>query len=192
MIDLFLFPFNGNAIEALDCVSDKYNVIGFIDDNPEKQNTSYAGIPVFPRSILTKNKTAIVLAVPGSPNSYKERKQIIDGLQIDPERFIHIIHPQAHISKHAKIGVNTLIMAGVVITSNAQIGNHVCILPNTVIHHDSHIFDYCVIGSNVSIAGNTLIKENCYIGTGSSIINGITIEQNSLIGLGSTVIKSIP
>ena len=192
MQDIYLFPYNGNAIEALDCISEEYNVLGFIDDNVEKQKSTYHGIPVFDKSVLQSNKQAKVLAVPGSPTSYKERKSIIDELHIEEDRFVTIIHPNAQVSKYATIGKNTLIMSGVVITSNAVIGNNVCILPNSVIHHDSKIGDYCLIGSNVSIAGNTKIEANCYIGTGVSIINGVTIGEGTLIGIGSNVIQSIP
>jgi sugar O-acyltransferase (sialic acid O-acetyltransferase NeuD family) len=192
MQDLYLFPFNGNALEAFDCISEEYNVLAFIDDDPQKIGTMYQGIPVVDRTVLQKNKQVKVLAVPGSPTSFKVRKSIIDGLQINPDRFVTIIHPHASVSKYAKIGRNSLLMAGVVITSNAEIGDHVCILPNSVIHHDTKIGDYTLVSSNVSIAGYTSIEENCYIGMGVSIINGISIGKGSIIGLGSHVINSIP
>jgi hypothetical protein len=34
---LIIFPFNGNGIEALDCIQENtFEFIGFIDDSPEK------------------------------------------------------------------------------------------------------------------------------------------------------------
>jgi sugar O-acyltransferase (sialic acid O-acetyltransferase NeuD family) len=187
-----LFPYNGNAIEALNCISDHYRVIGFVDDEPSKQGISAYGVPVFERSSFKKYFTAKVLAVPGSPTTFLYRDQIIHDLNIDDNRLITVIHPKAVISKYAIIGKNVLIMAGVILTSNVIIGDHVCILPNTVIHHDSKIADYTLIGSNVTIAGYTAVSDKCYIGSGTSIINGITIGKESLIGMGSNVIKSIP
>ena len=193
MNDLFLFPCNGNAIEAMNCIdTKKYNLLGFIDDTPEKQSKSFFGLKVFSREVLNDNKNALILAIPGSPLSYIRRWEIINGLGINNNRFATIIHPNATISPLAKIGVNVLIMAGVVITSNAVIGNHVCVLPNTVIHHDSIVDDYCLIGSNVTIASKTSIEKNCYIGSGTSVINGITIGSYSLIGIASNVISNIP
>ncbi|MDD3875053.1 MAG: acetyltransferase [Bacteroidales bacterium] len=193
MQDLYLFPFNGNALEAVNCIDKgKYKLMGFVDDTPEKQGQIAWGFQVFSREVLTENNHAKVLAVPGSPSSYIHRTEIITKLGISEERFVTIIHPLASVSPFAKIGYNVLIMAGVVITSNAVIGNHVCILPNTVVHHDSIIEDYSLIGSNVTIAGNSIIKSNCYVGSGTSIINGVTVGAFSLIGLGSNVITSIP
>jgi sugar O-acyltransferase (sialic acid O-acetyltransferase NeuD family) len=192
MKDLLIFPYNGNGLEAIDCLGTEFNFVGFIDDTPEKQGISPFGFEVFSREILSKYPSALILAVPGSPSSYSIRKKIIDDLEISHERFATVIHPKASVSPFAKVGKNTLVMSGVVLTSNCIIGDHVCILPNTVIHHDSTIGNYTLIGSNVTIAGNTSIENNCYIGSGTSVINGISIGEHSLIGMGTNVIKSIP
>jgi sugar O-acyltransferase (sialic acid O-acetyltransferase NeuD family) len=190
MKKLMIFPFNGNGIEALDCISqEEYEFMGFVDDNSRLNSSAYE---IFPRTIIKKHKEIFLLAVPGSYYSYKERAEIISSLEINNERFITAIHANASVGKQVKIVYNCLIMAGVVITSNAQIHNHICILPNSVIHHDVNIENYSLIGSNVLIAGGTTIGSNCYIGSGSNIINGIHIGEKSLIGLGSNVLKSIP
>jgi len=192
MEQLFIFPFNGNGIEALDCVKGQYEFLGFIDDTKEKQGEHSFGFTVYPREILMQYPNAKILAVPGSPSSYTVRDKIIAELNTDPKRFATLIHPTASVSPFAKIGYNSLIMAGVVITANSVIGNHVCILPNTVVHHDSNVGDFSLVGSNVTIAGNTTIGNHCYIGSGASIINSITVGENTLIGLGSNVITSVP
>src|SRR4051812_46170137 len=122
---LVIFPFNGNGLEALDCLdSEKYDFIGFIDDDPQKTSEQY---PIFSRNILDEYKELFVLAVPGSDASFRKRKEIINSLSISHNKFITAIHPNASIGKKARIGYNCLVMAGAVITSNAEVGNHVCI-----------------------------------------------------------------
>jgi sugar O-acyltransferase (sialic acid O-acetyltransferase NeuD family) len=190
--DLLIFPYGGNGLEALSCLGKEYHFIGFVDDNAEKQGQNLQGFEIMPRSAFEKYKSAMVLAVPGNPQSYSRRSEIISGLGLKNERFATVIHPSANVSVLSKIGFNCLIMAGVVLTSNCILGNHICILPNTVIHHDSNVRDYCLVGSNVTLAGNTNIEENCYIGSGTSVINGVTIGKLSLVGLGSNVVRSIP
>ena len=186
---LVIFPFNGNGIEALDCIdTGRYEFVSFIDDDPQKRSDEY---PVHSRTFLEKYEELFVLAVPGSDTSFRKRKEIINSLGIPHDKFITAIHPNASIGKKVVIGYNCLIMAGVVVTSNAQIGNHVCILPNSVIHHDTLINEYTLIGSNVVVAGGTTIGENCYVGSGSSIIHGIHVGNTSLIGLGSNIIKHV-
>ena len=188
---LLIFPCNGNGIEALDCLGSAYRLAGFIDDTPEKQAEGAFGYPVFGRAGFVEHADAQVLAVPGGPVSYRNRRGLIEGLGIAEGRFARVIHPAARVSPLARIGHNVLIMAGVVITSNAVIGNHVCILPNTVIHHDVTIGDWSLIGSGVTIAGSATVGMNCYIGSGSRLINGVSIGERSLVGLGSNVIRNV-
>lgn len=188
---LLIFPCNGNGIEALDCIGSAYRFIGFVDDTPEKIGTNPMGYPVWDREAFARFPDALVLAIPGSPTSYRSRKETIQGLGIAKARFASVIHPTARVSPLASIGCNVLIMAGVVVTSNAIIGSHTCILPNTVIHHDVVLGDWVLVGSNVTIAGNTVVEENCYIGSGSSVINNLLVGSGALIGLGSNVINSV-
>ena len=189
---LLIFPYNGNGREALDCLGDTYRCVGFVDDTLEKQGTDAHGYRVFDRRVLGERPDAAVLAVPGSPTSYRSRRGVIAGLGVARERFARVVHPSARISGMAVVGRNVLVMAGVVITSNAVVGDHVCVLPNTVIHHDVEIGAWTLIGSNVTIAGGTAVGENCYIGSGSSVMNGLRLGDGALVGIGSNVIRDVP
>lgn len=187
---ILLFPFGGNSLEALDCLDSHYEILGFVDDNPEKVGSIYLNFQIFDREAFLKFPEAKVLACIGSPNNFQKRKEIIQSLNLPQERFINIIHPTAQISKYAKVGNNCLIMAGVVITHNTQIGDNVIILPNTVIHHDTKVGNYTCIGSNVVIAGFCDIGESCYIGSGTNMINNTSIGEKTMIGIGTNVIRS--
>lgn len=189
--DLLLFPCNGNAAEALDCLGDAFRPVGFIDDSPAKAGTTVFGVPVLSRRALSELPDAKVLAVPGSPESFPRRAELIASLAIPPERFASVIHPRAIVSRNASLGRNVLIMAGVVVTANAVIEDHVVILPNSVVHHDSRIGAYTMLGSGVLVAGSVHIGEHCYVGSGSRFKNGLTVASGTLVGLGSIVVKAI-
>jgi len=188
---LLIFPCNGNGLEALDCLGDSFDCIGFIDDTPEKQRAGAYGLPVFPRAALTQHGEAAVLAVPGGPLSFGVRRAVIESLGLAPARFATVIHPRASVSPLARVGRNVLVMAGAVVTSNAVIGDHVCVLPNTVIHHDVTVGAFSLIGANIAVAGNVVIGENCYLGSGTNIKNGVRIGDRALVGLGSNVIRDV-
>lgn len=196
MNDLIIFPYGGNAkeavsvIEAINRVSKQWNIIGFIDDNKDLKGETFANYKVLGgREELSIYPEAKILAVPGSPDNYLSRDRVIDLLKVDVERFASLIDPSVFIGEEVTVGYNTLIMPGVVITANISIGNNCVILPNTVISHDSSVEDYCMIGSNVSISGSVNIKKQSYIGTGSKITNNIDIAEKTLVGIGSVVIK---
>jgi sugar O-acyltransferase (sialic acid O-acetyltransferase NeuD family) len=188
---LLIFPCNGNGVEAIDCLGDRFRLIGFVDDTPEKQNSRPFGYNVFSRAAFSDFPDAQVLAAPGSPVSFRARAEVIAGLGLNDSRFAQVIHPSARISSLAEIGHNVLIMAGVVLTSNCIIGNHVCVLPNTVIHHDVALGDWSLVGSSVTIAGNVKVGANSYIGSGSCVMNGLKIGSGALLGLGSNVIRDV-
>lgn len=196
--DIILFPFNGNAkeacsvIEAINSIKPTWNILGFIDDDRDKHNEQFTQYKVLGRKeVLDAYSDAQVLAVPGSPDSFQTRENIINALNLPASRFATVIHPSAQIGTGCMVGSNCLVMANVVLTANTKLASHIVVLPNTVISHDTTIENYTIIGSNVSISGSVSIGKNCYIGTGSRFIQNISVGEKSLIGIGSVVIRDI-
>ena len=119
---LYIFPFNGNGIEALDCLNPaEYEFMGFIDDNEEKKKAKNPW-PVYGREILENENEAFVLAVPGSPLSYPQRASHIASLGLPEHRFATVIHPGAHIGENCYIGSGTNIINGIKIGARTLIG----------------------------------------------------------------------
>ncbi len=191
---IVLFPFSGNAREALDACKE-WDVLGFIDDDDSCSGKSFSSVSVIGNrsklSELLRDKSISILAVPGRPETHRNRLSLIHSLNISADRWATVIHPTAVIGPNVEIGSNVLIMANTVITGGNSIGNHVVVLPNTTISHDTSIGDGSLIGSNVSISGSVNIGNEVYIGSGSRIINEISIGDRSLVGLGSVVIRDI-
>lgn len=195
---LILFPYNGNArealsvIDAINAVAPTWEVLGFMDDHPPSAGVACGGVGVLGgREVLDRYPDAYVLAVPGRPENFLRRGQLIHSLGLPDARFACIVHPAATIGVNVTIGHNTLLMAGVVLTANVSIGNHVVILPNTVVCHESRIGDEALVGSNVSVSGGVDVGRNCYIGSGAKIIQGVTVGTGALVGLGSVVIRDV-
>lgn len=194
---LLLFPFGGNAREALPSLlgaagTGEWDVIGFVDDDVSRHGMECCGIRVLGgRELLDEHPDAFVLAVPGSPQNYAVRDRIIDGLRIDRARFATVMHPSVVVAADAFIGANTLLMPNVVISCGVTIGSHCIILPNTVVSHDSTVGDCCCLGSNISVSGSVQIGKSCYIGSGTKIREHVAIGEGTLIGLGSNVIHDI-
>jgi serine acetyltransferase len=174
--DLILFPFSGNAREALAVIQAMnrmaeayqappvFHLLGFLDDNPAVHGQACCGVPVLGgRECLAQYPNAQVLACPGRPETFRTRHEVIQSLNLPLERFAQCIHPSVTIAP---------------------------VLPNTVVSHESCVGDYTLIGSNVSISGGVQVKERCYIGTGSKLIQEITLECGTLVGLGSVVLRS--
>jgi sugar O-acyltransferase (sialic acid O-acetyltransferase NeuD family) len=195
---LLIFPFGGNAREALLCVfainrqKHTWDVLGFLDDDTSLQDKICCGVRVIgQRELMLSAMETYVLAVPGNPDSFLQRPRIIESLHLTRRNFTTIIHPSVDISPDAGIGCNCLIMANTVISAGVQIGDHCIILPNTFIAHDVTIGDYCCIGANVTVSSNVCIMNNCYIGSGVSIKEKLSIGSKTFAGLGSNIVKNI-
>lgn len=198
MKDIILFPYNGNALEAVSTirdinqVHDEWNLLGFVDDDAGKHGQSADGCIVLGgREQFSSHPQALVLAVPGRPENYRQRCMIIQSLSLSPERYATIVHPTACIGAACTLGYNVLIQPNVVLSFDVSLGNHVVILPNTVISHGATVGDFTLIGSNVSLSGNVAVGQNCYIGTGSRVRQDINIGEQALVGLGAVVIKDV-
>jgi len=198
MKNILLFPFGGNAKDALlsifsiNKINIEWNILGFFDDDPSTWSKSCCGIKVLGGlETLKKHPEAQVLAVQGNPNNYLRRGNVIDKLKISEDRFASIIHPSATVAPDAEIGFNVLLMSNVVICTGVKIGNHCFFLPNTVVAHDTVIGNYCCFGSNITVSGNVNMASGCYIGSGSRIKNDLHIGKNVMVGLGSNVVSNV-
>lgn len=198
MKKILIFPFNGNAreaigvIEAINNSMPKWEIIGFFDDDPKKYGASFAGYLVLGgRKVLADYPDALVIAVPGSPDTFRKRAEIIEGLEIPRERWATLMHPTAVLGSEVIVGLNTVLMAHVTLTAAVRLGDHVVILPGTVVAHESEIGDYCLVGSNVSVSGGVKIGRQCYLGSGSRFIQMITVGYGAMVGLGSVVIRNV-
>ncbi|MBA94482.1 MAG: hypothetical protein CMP21_01805 [Rickettsiales bacterium] len=196
MIDLILFPFNGNARDALIVINQindiktTYHVLGFIDDNKQLHKTKYHELTVLGgQDILKMHTNASLLAVPSRAENFRNRNQIIQLFNHLNTNFETLVSPSVAIGPGVKIGKNTLIMPHVVLGPDAEIGDHCIIFSNTVIGHNVKVGDYTIIGATTCIAGNVEIEENCYIGIGANIIQDLVIKRGCLIGTGSVITK---
>jgi sugar O-acyltransferase (sialic acid O-acetyltransferase NeuD family) len=196
MAKLILFPFGGNAreavtvVEAINAVSVQWELLGFADDDSRLWGKESRGNRVLGGRDVLNDEATKVLAVPGRPDTYARRRGVIESLNLSERRYATLVHPSAQIGSDARIGYNTLVMAGVVVTASVSIGNHCVILPNTVVSHDSIVEDFCMIGSNVSISGGVRIESESYIGSGARLIQEITVGAKSLVGIGAVVLRS--
>lgn len=196
--DLLLFPFGGNAreaaltVEALNAVSPRYHIIGYLDDNHSNLRSDDYPILGGSEAWSSYRDKARLLAVPGSPRSYLERRQLIERFGLDAAQAVTIVDPSVRVAASARIGLNCLVMAGCFVSTGAVVGDHCVVLPNTVISHDARLRDHVLVGSNVSISGGVEIAENCYIGTGARLREGVRIGAKAVVGMGAVVVHDVP
>jgi acetyltransferase-like isoleucine patch superfamily enzyme len=110
----------------------------------------------------------VVIAV-GSPRNYGVTRAIVERLDLDPDRYVTLIHPTASIGSEVTIGEGSVLLAGCVVTHAATIGKHVAMMPHVVVTHDDEVGDYAILGAGAKLGGGVKVGEGAYIGSSASV-----------------------
>lgn len=194
--DLVVYGAGGMGRELMwqlnDSAAPKYNILGFIDDDPEKHGKIINGYPIVGDTdwLLEKSSEICVAVAIGNP---EVRRSIVEKLKTNSNIvFPNIIAPDAKISGFVEMGEGCIICYGNIITVNVKIGDFFLLNRCCTVGHDCVIGDYVTLNPMVSVSGNVTVEDCVDIGTGANIIQGKTIGANSTIGAGAVVIKDIP
>jgi sugar O-acyltransferase (sialic acid O-acetyltransferase NeuD family) len=180
-------------IDEINAVKKKWDLIGFIDENPANHGKVINSIPVLGDFNYFSNKkiteTVYSVCAVGSP---RNKAALVKKASDCGLRFANLVHPSVKMSRCVEIGCGNIICAGTIITTNVVIRNHVGINPGCGIGHDVVINDNSTILWNVNLSGNVIVGTGSEIGTKTVVIQGITIGEWSVIGAGAVVVKDLP
>ena len=198
MKDLIIFGASGFgrevawAVERLNKAEPTWNLLGFMDDNDEIQNSLINGYKVLGKSSDVRHypEAYFVCAVGAS----RVRERIVNKLKsINPDiKFGTVIDPTVEMPNLVTVGEGTIICAHTIITVNIEIGSHVIINLDCTVGHDAILKDFVTLYPSVNVSGITNIGHAVELGTGMQIIQGKTVGDYSIVGAGAVVVKDIP
>lgn len=185
--------------EIFDLISDinkfkyQYEIVAIIDDSYELIGKVFNNITI-KGPIMTEINTfsediKFVFAI-GSVKSRLNRKKIIKNLNLNPNRFVTLIHPTVKIYSNTKIGYGCIIHYGSIILSQSIIENFTLISACCVIGVKNLIGEGCLFASSITTATDIQIGSYSFIGAGVIIAPNIEIGPGSMIGLGSCVFRN--
>lgn len=176
----------------------KYDVIGILDKNLDKakEEKFFEGIPILDidyskidlkelKEKLGTDKFFI------SFGNMKYRKKVWELFKNSGWNSVNVIHPNAVISKNAKLGEGILIECGCLITPNPIIGDNVVVNTGSQVNHDNIIENHVYIASGVVLSGGVKIGENTLLDDGVIVTLGREVGKNSLIGAGAVITKNL-
>lgn len=179
-----------NIVSRINLVLPTWNLLGFVDDTPDKINAFIDGIPVLGDIQWLETYPKNVYAVCSLGQS-KSRRAVVSKFK---SPFIHwatLIDPDAKLYNNATVGDGSIICGGSILAINTHVGNHVLVNLNCTLGHDDVVSDYCVINPGVNVSGNVMLGKCVDLGTGSKIIQRHIICENTVIGAGAVVVKDI-
>jgi sugar O-acyltransferase (sialic acid O-acetyltransferase NeuD family) len=182
-----------DAIEAVNAVERRWDVLGVIDDGPSQLALSRLAARGV-RHLGTVNDLAeggkgvdYVIAI-GAP---KPRAAIDERLRSLGHHAATVVHPKSVIGTHVVIGEGSIVCGGVQISTNVSLGRHVHVNPNATIGHDAVLEDFVAINPAAVISGDVRIGAKSLIGAGAVVLQGLTVGRGALIGAAACVTRDV-
>ncbi len=101
------------------------------------------------------------------------------------------ISPLAHFSRHATLGLGSIIMHQALVNAGASIGNNCIINTQALIEHDCNIASHCHIAVGALLCGEVQVGEGSFVGSNATVKQGVTIGKRCIVGMGCTLKKDL-
>lgn len=128
----------------------------------------------------------------GQIKSPEPRKKLYRLLRSYGFEIPTIISPSSYVSRHAKLGLGTIVMHQALINAGTEIGENCIINTKALIEHDCHIEDNCHISVGSILCGGVTVGDGSFIGAGAICRENVRIGDNCLVGCGCVIKKDVP
>jgi len=187
----------GNGRETVQLIEDinahraRWDVLGFIDDDPATHGREVNGLPVL-GGIDWLSAEGVHARIALGVSSPTSKRRIVARVGSDSQRFITIVHPSVRLCRWLEIGPGTSIAAGTMLTVNIHIGAFVSVNRVCNISHDCRLGDFTTVAPATNLSGGVELGAGCEIGSGVTTIEGVSVGEWSIIGAGAVIAANLP
>ncbi len=186
----------GHCRACIDVIEleDRFEIAGIVERSDVSQGDSILGYPILGGDDDLPNlaeKFPYALVTVGQIKNPEPRIRLYKTLLESEFQIPTIISPLAYVSKHACIGLGTIVMHHAIVNACVKVGINCILNTKALLEHDVCVGDNCHISTNSVLNGESIIGSNTFVGSGSIIREGISIGKRCLIRAGSRVIKNI-
>ena len=191
--DVIIYGYGGFALELASLIStiSSYNLIGFIDDNPNLINISspYGSVLGNFNFLNTyKNKTCVIFAISNPETKIK----LYNNLNNSNISYPTIIANDClfYNKNLVKYGIGNIIMYQCLFSCNVLIGDFNLFNCGVSLGHDSKIGSFNSFMSYSKISGEVKIGDSNYFGACSLVLQQKIIGNNTVIGASSVIMRN--
>ena len=177
-------------IEEINQEKPRFELLGYVDDNPALQGKEQLGLPVLgDLGWLSRQSSRKVCYTIGIGDSRIRRliAERLRGVPVAPA----LIHPSASVSPWSELGPGTQVCPGARISVNTRIGAHCLINWLGIIGHEATIGDFVTIGPRSLLAGGSRVDSGAFLGLNVNLNPLVRVGENSIVGSGATVVVDI-
>ena len=103
-----------------------------------------------------------------------------------------VVSPLAHVSRHADVGVGTIVMHRGVVNARGIVGRNCIINSFALVEHDVVVGDHCHVATGAILNGGVHVGDGSFVGSGAVVREGVRIGQRVVIGAGQVVLRDVP
>jgi sugar O-acyltransferase (sialic acid O-acetyltransferase NeuD family) len=171
--------------------TDAIEVLGFLDDDPQRHGLTCFGLPVLGDSNLLTSELSDALVVNNVMRTTAIREKVWRRLQGMGVKFYSSIHPGVT-TRFAQIGSGTIIQEGAIISPGVTIGDQTAISFGVVVAHETSVGQCCFLSPGAILNGRVKVAHGAFIGAGAIILPNVTVGDFSMVGAGSVVTDNVP
>jgi sugar O-acyltransferase (sialic acid O-acetyltransferase NeuD family) len=187
----------GHASVVIDCIFEcgAERIHAVLDADQSLWGGSLLGVPIMGGDdlldeLVRSGVNSFVVGLGSVGSSLLRRRLFEFGLSraLNPHP---VIHPQALISKWAKIGPGCQFLPGSIVNAGAVLGANVIVNSGAIVEHDCIIGDHSHVATGARLSGAVRVDKGAHIGVGSCIKQGVTIGADSIVGAGAVVVEDV-
>jgi len=170
----------------------EYQVVAFCVDSDYKTREEIGGLPVVALEDIKNHyapKDHHIFAAIGykSVRTHKLLFEKIAGLSFPVASYIS---SKAIVDPSCKIGINCLILPGVILEPNTIIEENCFINSGAIVCHHTLIEAHSILAAGSLIGGHTTIGESSLIGFNATVAELLHVDSETLLGAGSLLLQN--
>ena len=170
----------------------QYQVVAFCVDKDYRTQQEIDGLPVFDLEEIETHfspKDHSIFAAIGY-KSVRTHKILFEKIAKLSFPVASYISTQATIDSSCKIGINCLILPGVILEPNSVINENCFINSGAIVCHHTTIEAHSILAAGSVIGGHTTIGESSLIGLNATVAELLHLGHETLLGAGSLLLQN--
>lgn len=167
-------------------------VIGFTDADTRRHGSLLCGLPVLGDDAALERFTPADIELAngiGGALVNPLRAAVQRGLESRGWRFTSVQHPSATVSRFARLGAGTQLLARCVVQPGAEMGEGCIVNTGAVVEHDVRLGEFVHVACGAVLCGNVQVGAYSHIGAASVVKQGVTLGPRTVVGAGAAVVS---
>jgi sugar O-acyltransferase (sialic acid O-acetyltransferase NeuD family) len=177
-------------VEAVNEQTPTWDLVGFVDDDPDLQDASVLGYPVRGTTNWLARQTGLHFAL--TIGNGTTRRTIADRLATTDVQPATLIHPGVSVHRTTTIGSGAILCNGAALTVDLHIGAHAVLDQQCTVGHDAVLDPFVSVRPGAHVSGSVHLKPEATLGTGATVLPGVTVGARAMVGAGAVVTDDLP